>query len=90
MTRMVRKQIYIEPRQEAMLERMARESGTTQAELIREAIDQRMTGALYWPRDLNAWELESEFIRSLIKLGPVPGGRSWRREDLYDRQNTGR
>ncbi len=85
MTKMVRKQIYLEPRQEAGLKRMVRESGTTQAELIREAIDQQMTGALYLPRDLNAWKRESEFIRSLIQLGPVPGGRNWRREDLHDR-----
>ncbi len=85
MTKMVRKQIYLEPRQEAVLKRMARELNTTEAELIRQAIDQQVSGALYLPRDLNAWEREKKFIRNLIQLGPVPGGRNWQREDLYDR-----
>jgi len=49
MAKMVRKQIYIEPRQEATLKRMVRESNTTEAELIRQAIDQQVSGALYLP-----------------------------------------
>jgi len=39
MVRMVRKQIYIEPRQEALLKRLARETEMTEAELVRRAID---------------------------------------------------
>jgi len=39
MVRMVRKQIHIEPRQKALLKRLARETGMTEAELIRRAID---------------------------------------------------
>jgi hypothetical protein len=85
MTRMVRKQVYIEPRQEALLKRLARETGTAEAEIIRQAID-RQTKALLFPRrDLRAWQQERDFIRRLIEQGPVPGERRWRREDLYER-----
>lgn len=85
MTRMVRKQIYIEPRQEALLKRLVRETGATESDLIRHAID-RQTQALLFPRrDLGAWQEERDFIRRLIEQGPVPGERRWRREDLYER-----
>lgn len=85
MTRMVRKQVYIEPRQETLLKRLARETGATEADLIRQAID-RQTEALLFPRrDLRAWQEERDFIRRLIEQGPVPGERRWRREDLYER-----
>jgi len=32
-----------------------------------------------------AWARERRFIEDLIAQGPVPGGRTWTREDLYDR-----
>jgi hypothetical protein len=83
--RMVRKQVYIEPRQEMLLKRLARETGTAEAEIIRQAID-RHTRTLLSPRkDLSAWQRERAFIEQLIELGPVPGGRTWSREDLHDR-----
>lgn len=40
MSRMVRKQIYIEPRQEEFLKRRAKELEVSEAELVRRAIDQ--------------------------------------------------
>ena len=39
MRRMVRKQVYIEPGQDARLKRQAAQLGVTEAELIRRAID---------------------------------------------------
>ncbi len=81
----VRKQVYIEPYQEAILKRLGKEHGLTEAEIIRCAIDQ-FTRAPYFPlpsRDLAAWEEERAFILSLIEQGPVPGKRTWRREDLH-------
>ena len=87
---MVRKQIYIEPRQEAMLKRLVGEGGITEAELIRQAIDQWATGAFFLSHNLGAWERECEFIHNLIRQGSVVGGRSWRREDLYEGESPGR
>jgi hypothetical protein len=85
MTKMVRKQVYIEPRQEALLKRLARETGAKEAEIIRQAIDRQAQTFLFPRRDLSAWQEEREFINRLIQQGPLPGGRRWRREDLYER-----
>lgn len=39
MTTMVRKQLYIEPRQDELLKQYAEESGKSQAEIVRQALD---------------------------------------------------
>lgn len=89
---MIRKQFYIEPRQEELLKRWAREKGVTEAELVREALDlytpwgadvspARAAGGL---RDPSAWQEERLFIEELRKKGPVKGKRRWQREDLYE------
>jgi len=85
MARMVRKQVYIEDRQEALLKRLAQATGATQAELIRQAIDRQARALLFPRRDLNAWREEHAFIQELIQQGPVSGGRTWRREGLHER-----
>ena len=85
MARKLRKQIYLDPQQEAALKRQAAETGTSEAEIIRQAIDSQ-TRILWHPVSaLKAWEREHEFIQSLIAQGPAAGRRTWRREDLYDR-----
>jgi predicted DNA-binding protein len=43
MMAMVRKQVYIRPRQEELLKRWAEEMGRTEAEIIREALDRWLT-----------------------------------------------
>jgi hypothetical protein len=82
---MVRKQVYIEDRQEALLKRLSQATGATEAEIIRQAIDRQARTLLFPRRDLDAWREERAFIQDLIRQGPVPGGRRWRREDLYER-----
>jgi hypothetical protein len=81
---MVRKQIYIKRQQEATLKRRAKELGTTEAELIRQAIDRQVAFRLKPDRAL--WRKEREYIQKLIAQGPVPGRRTWRREDGYGRR----
>jgi hypothetical protein len=85
MTTKVRKQVYIEPDQELILKRLSRETGLSAAEIIRQAIDRHTR--LFRPsrRDLKAWEDERAFITRLVQQGPVPGRRTWQREDLHDR-----
>jgi hypothetical protein len=81
----VRKQIYIKPQQEQILKRLAELRGDSEAEIIRQAIDE-YTRVLRFPaRDLAAWQEEKEYIRGLMGKGPVAGKRTWRREDLYER-----
>ncbi len=88
MARKVRKQVYIEPGQEQRLKRVAKRTGVPEAEIIRQALEVELRApARSFPiaDRLEAWQAERAFIRRLIEKGSVPGGRTWRREDLYDR-----
>jgi hypothetical protein len=81
---MVRKQIYIESRQDNSLKKQARDLGVTEAEFIRRAIDRQMTSVRLTIRDLKAWERERVFITKRMAKGHTPGGRQWKREDIYE------
>ncbi len=80
----VRKQIYIEPEQEERLKRRSAAMGVAEAEIIRQALDREL-GRLRRRNNLSVWEAELAFIQELMSRGVVEGGRTWRREDLYDR-----
>ena len=84
MSKMIRKQVYIEPEQEALLKRLSKEQGLTEAELIRSGI-LRLSSRSNVIRDVTFWEKEKRFIRSLMKKGALKGKRRWKREDLYER-----
>lgn len=81
----IRKQIYIEPDQETRLKQLASLTNLSEAEIIRQAIDQRTQSLGIKRRNLAAWEAERAFIRQLIDEGSVAGERTWQRDDLYDR-----
>ncbi|MCS7290408.1 MAG: hypothetical protein NZ699_14850 [Roseiflexus sp.] len=81
----VRKQIYIEPHQEALLKQLGKACGLTEAEVIRRAIDQFARASYVPQRDLSAWKAERAFILELLDQGATPGRRTWRREDLHER-----
>jgi len=78
----IRKQIYIEAYQDALLKRLASEMQMTEAEIIRQAIDRHARFLRSSKQDLSVWEKEKAFITRLIQQGPVPGGRTWKREEL--------
>lgn len=84
MAQMIRKQIYLEPRQNALLKRLARTSGFSEAELIRQAIDRQVMAGHSGGRDPSAWARERAFIAQRLAAGPATGRRSWTREELYD------
>lgn len=87
MARMVRKQIYIEPRQEALLKQAAKRRSVSEAELIRGAIDRQLSsGELQpLPSDQIAWEQAYQFMIELRARGPIEGrARTWERQDLYE------
>jgi hypothetical protein len=84
---MVRKQIYIEPRQDALLKHLAQAHKISEAELIRQAIDRQLGAGLgpELPPDPDAWEKAHQFMLELHARGPIAGkGRTWNREDLYE------
>lgn len=85
MSQMIRKQVYIEARQEHLLKRLAKELGVTEADLIRQGLDQVLQAGVTVTPNLEAWERERTFIKQWRQKGKVKGKRTWRREDLYDR-----
>lgn len=91
----IRKQIYIEAEQNNLLKEKARQTGLSEAEIIRQAIDQHIISVNVDPSaslrvksptpNLSAWEREKAFIAGLENRPSEPGKRDWRREDLYER-----
>ena len=84
MSRMVRKQIYIEPRQDELLKRRARELGVTEAELIRQAIDEFAHAQASLARKLQVWEEEKAFMQERARMNVPQTGRTWTRDELYE------
>lgn len=83
MARMVRKQVYIEPEQDRLLKRRAKELGVTESDLIRRGIDQVDRAHAGLPLDRAAWEEELTFIRERARIQELSRTRGWTREELY-------
>ena len=86
MARMIRKQVYIEGRHQALLERLAKTTGVSEAEIIRQALDRRSGGAARATiaPDPAAWDEALRVMEELRGGGPLRGRRrSWKRADLY-------
>jgi hypothetical protein len=84
MAQMIRKQVYIEPLQDAILKKRARMLGISEAEVIRRAIDEQTAFLHPGIRDLEAWEREKVFIAKRMADGSFPGDRKFRREEAYE------
>ncbi len=84
MSTKVRKQIYIDTEQEAVLKHLAKDTGISEAEIVRQAITRYAQSLQYPQRDLSAWQRLRSRIEQSIEQGPIPGKRTWRREDLYE------
>lgn len=85
MTQMLRKQIYIEKRQQTLLKRLARKRGVSEAEIIRQAIDREAGNpAPVLPLDHDAWEQARAFMWARRKLGGQGQPYRWQRADAYD------
>lgn len=84
MPRMIRKQVYIEPRQERLLKERARRYRLTEADLIRQAVDRGLERTALSIPDREAWK---SFKR---RIAPRKGAvrrslRRWTRDELYTR-----
>jgi hypothetical protein len=87
MSKMVRKQIYIQKSQEERLKKLAEARGISEAEIIRQALEKEMRfSSVYRPAyDPEAWKRLVAFWEELDKRGPVePRPRDWTREELYE------
>jgi predicted DNA-binding protein len=84
MATMVRKQVYLKPNQNERLKEWAEETGKSEAAIIREALDRWLKQERKLRDAEDTWEAEKSFIESRIAEGPVEGGRTWTREELYE------
>lgn len=86
MSEMKRKQLYITDEQEKLLKAKSFETGKTEAELVREALDSQLYTVEYLKSPLENWQEELKFIKMRgKKIKADQEKRTWRRDELYDR-----
>lgn len=92
MAGMVRKQFYIEKRQDEALKRAARRRGVTEAELVREALDlPSRDSRLGVAPDRDAWLSFKRFVLRERRKGPLAvRSWNWTRDELHERTSTSR
>ena len=86
----VRKQIYLEERQDRLLKREARAQGVSQAEVIRRTIEAGVTQAARGGASPAALDVvlrlarqRNRAARASAKTGKRKRARAWSRDDLY-------
>ena len=86
---MVRKQIYLPRKQNLLLKRLAKQRGVSEAEVIRQALEQQTTGPSTLPvRDNSAWQAVMKFVKTRQALEVTGQPARWKREELYaEREN---
>jgi hypothetical protein len=84
-TQMVRKQIYIKKRQEALLKRLSLARGLSEAEIIRQAIDREITGGLTQPAssERSAWPEIEAFLEARRGATGAAQPYRWDRQEIY-------
>src|SRR5438309_10145624 len=82
--RMIRKQIYIEPRQETVLKEKAERWQMSEAEIIRHAIDQLEQAPPPHEVRMRAWAKLKAFADERGRMDVPPEPRSWTRDELYE------
>jgi ribbon-helix-helix CopG family protein len=84
MSRLIRKQIYIEPEQDAVLKRRARELGVSESEVVRRAIGGTNACTDSEEARLAALDEVLSLMRARAALNVPQTGRTWTRDDLYE------
>lgn len=84
MSRMIRKQVYLAPEQDAILKERARLLGVSEAEVLRRAIDLQKTASLTHVRDPESWDREKRYIEERMAAGLTAKPRRFKREDAYE------
>jgi hypothetical protein len=83
-TQMVRKQIYIQKRQEILLKRLSQARGLSEAEVIRQAIDRETGRVSAQPAaDRSAWQEWVAFLDSRRRASAGKQPLRWNREEIY-------
>ena len=82
----IRKQIYLEKRQDRQLKRLAEARGVSEAAVIRELIDGQAAGSATnpLPPDRAAWEAFVRFARQRSRSDATGAPYKWNREEIYE------
>ena len=83
MSKKIRKQIYLEAEQDAFLKKRSSREHSTEAEIIREAIDVYARLPVAFKKNPALWKEEMKYLKKHRKASSK-GSRTWTREDLYD------
>ena len=85
MAQMIRKQIYIAPSQQALLKRLAKTRGASEAEIIRQAIEREASGVSPALNVSDASALAEIVVYALSRrqLGATAQPHTWNRDDIY-------
>ncbi|MCL4861006.1 MAG: ribbon-helix-helix protein, CopG family [Caldilineaceae bacterium] len=93
---MVRKQIYIYPQQDEQIKRLAQQRAISEAEVIREAIEELLVrqppqlAHKPLPPDEAAWQALIQSMKEHSRQFSAGEPHRWRREDYYDDERTAR
>jgi hypothetical protein len=84
-TQMVRKQFYIQKRQDALLKRLSQARGLSEAEIIRQAIEREAAGGPTQPvsTDRSAWQELVAFLEARQQSAVGSRPYQWNREEIY-------
>lgn len=93
--KMVRKQIYIHPQQEALLKELAIRQQATEAELVRQAIEMLLNQPSTQHKSLlpiheASWQQILAFVEQREQNVPPGEPYKWNRTDAYDDERAGR
>jgi hypothetical protein len=86
-SQLLRKQIYIHKRQQALLKQLAKKRGMSEAEIIRQAIDREAANSMPLPSQASQenWDETMAFMRSLAdRRDRFQEPLRWNRSELYE------
>ena len=86
----VRKQIYLDQRQNRQLKRLAEARGVSEAQIIRNLLDAQTTAGQNQPLppDRAAWEAIVAFSRERAQSGITGEPYKWNRDDAYEERES--
>jgi hypothetical protein len=87
---MIRKQIYIAPRQQRTLHQLVRATGKTEAQIIRDALDEHARNHHEKEARIAAWREIEATIEERSRLPRKAARVALKREELYDRYEHSR
>jgi hypothetical protein len=86
MAAMIRKQVYLRPRQDLQIKQLAEERGTTEADIIRQAVDLLLAESQRLRRAQNAWEAAQALMETRASYAVQDNQieeHAWTRDELY-------